>query len=189
MRQSRLAAGRFHSVAEKVSVLTSEPHTPTKARVMPTFLRRNSFSVTNASRSKQSSPTQTKQPNALSASWRCPGQHKSVVSRVCFTSARPIRFRSWLRLLRLCRLTSYPSVLFSQGMSPTSQPASVVARVECRKRLQYCGLTPLRMCGYGGPLFDPFSRIIAEHGGSIGVESQPGQGTTFTVLLPVNAKV
>jgi two-component system sensor histidine kinase AtoS len=31
-------------------------------------------------------------------------------------------------------------------------------------------------------------RIIAEHGGSIHIDSQPGQGTTFVILLPVGSK-
>jgi hypothetical protein len=39
----------------------------------------------------------TQHPNALPASERCPGQLKSVVSRVCFNSARPVRLRSSAR--------------------------------------------------------------------------------------------
>ncbi|HTP64679.1 MAG TPA: ATP-binding protein, partial [Geobacteraceae bacterium] len=31
-------------------------------------------------------------------------------------------------------------------------------------------------------------RIVREHGGSITVESSPGKGTTFTVILPVRKK-
>jgi hypothetical protein len=44
----------------------------------------------------------TEHPNGLRTSCRCPGQRKDVVSRVCFTSARPVRFRSWMRLFKLC---------------------------------------------------------------------------------------
>src|SRR2546421_4193589 len=47
----------------------------------------------------------TEHPNALPASWRCPGQHKGAVLGVCFTSARLVRFRLWMRLFQQCRLT------------------------------------------------------------------------------------
>ena len=59
---------------------------------------------------------QTEHPNALPASWHCPacvagatsarlrpGQLKDVVSRVCFTSARPVRLRSGMRPTQLCQ--------------------------------------------------------------------------------------
>ncbi len=45
----------------------------------------------------------TKHPNALPASWHCSGQLKGVDLRVCFNSARPVRFRSGMRLRQLCR--------------------------------------------------------------------------------------
>ena len=47
---------------------------------------------------------QTKHPNALPASWHCSGQHRSVVSRVYCASARPVRFRSGMRLPQLCHV-------------------------------------------------------------------------------------
>jgi hypothetical protein len=55
-------------------VIRFELDTPTKARGMPTKIkRRNSFSATNASRLKQSSPTLTEHPNTMPASECCPG--------------------------------------------------------------------------------------------------------------------
>ena len=78
---------------------SSEPYTPTKARVMPTDLNVGTASrLRTLLKSKQSSPTQTQHPNSLPASCCCPGQLRSVVLRVCFTSARPVRPRSWMRL-------------------------------------------------------------------------------------------
>jgi hypothetical protein len=43
---------------------------------------------------------QTEPPNALPASWRCPGQLKDVVWGACFIPARPDRLRSGLRPFR-----------------------------------------------------------------------------------------
>src|SRR5579859_4832254 len=43
----------------------------------------------------------TQQPSALPTSWRCSGQHRSMVLRDCFISARSVRFRSWLRRFQL----------------------------------------------------------------------------------------
>jgi hypothetical protein len=64
--------------------------------------RWDSISATNASQRRKDCLHQTKYPSALPASERCPGQHKGKVSRVYFTSARPVRFRSGMRLVQLC---------------------------------------------------------------------------------------
>lgn len=66
--------------------------------------RWDSFSPANASQSEAKlGYHHTEHPNSLPASYCFPGQHKGVVSRVCFTSARPARFRSGMRPSQLCR--------------------------------------------------------------------------------------
>ena len=65
--------------------------------------RWNSFSATNTPQRRKARLPHTEHPNSLPTSYCCPGQHKGVVSRVCFTSAGPIRLRSWMRLSQLCR--------------------------------------------------------------------------------------
>jgi hypothetical protein len=66
-------------------------HTPTIARAVPAknVWRWPSFSATNSPRRKESLPTQTQHPNALPASWHCPGQRKGVVSRGLFHLSPP----------------------------------------------------------------------------------------------------
>ena len=89
---------------DELGRLKIELDTPTIAREMPMNFRRwNSFSATNASQARESLPTQTQHPNSLPASYCCPGQRKGAVLRVCFTSARPVRFRSGMRPFQLCR--------------------------------------------------------------------------------------
>lgn len=66
--------------------------------------RWDSFSPANASQSEAKlGYHHTEHPNSLPASYCFPGQHKGVVSRVCFTSARPARFWSGMRPSQLCR--------------------------------------------------------------------------------------
>ena len=67
------------------------------------FASRTVDSVVNATQGSKVHLHQTEHPNALPASWHCPGQHKGAVWRVYFNPARPVRFRSGMRLFRLCR--------------------------------------------------------------------------------------
>jgi hypothetical protein len=84
-----------------LTLLKIELDAPTVARVMPIKIkRRDSFSVTNASQRKQARLHQTEPPNALPASWRCPGQ-PSMFSEI-FHSQHTVHFRSWRRPSRLC---------------------------------------------------------------------------------------
>jgi len=96
----------------------NDPRQPMHARCQrKTIGRWGSFSAMNASQlsTKQRSLTQTQHPNALPASWHCPGQHKGVVSRVCFTSARPDRLRSWTRLPSYVARNHSVAFISSQG--------------------------------------------------------------------------
>ena len=102
---SGLAAGAYLA-------MFGEPYTPTNTGSVPTKnelatfptgnKRRPSFSVMNATQGSKVDLHQTEHPNALPASWHCPGQHKGAVLRVSFTSTRPVRFRSGMRLSQLC---------------------------------------------------------------------------------------
>jgi hypothetical protein len=57
-----------------------ELYTPTIAREMPIKNKRwNNFSATNATQGNKARLHQTEHPNALPASWRCPGQPRQDV--------------------------------------------------------------------------------------------------------------
>ena len=71
---------------------------------------------------------QTEHPNALPASWHCSGQRKGVVSRVCFTSARPVHFRSGMRPCQLCRTQG--SLASINGNRQIEMPAAAMANIQ-----------------------------------------------------------
>ena len=67
---------------------------PTTAREMPMIFDLAPGQLLGYERSvEQSRLHLTEHPNSLPASYWCPGQHRSVVLRVSFTSARSVRFR------------------------------------------------------------------------------------------------
>jgi nitrogen-specific signal transduction histidine kinase len=89
------------------------------------------------------------------------------------------------------RLTASTEIRSVEGGPP---------RLEVRIQDTGCGISPDHM----DHLFEPFfttksagtglglpvtQRIIQEHGGSISVQSRPGQGTTFLVVLPLAVPV
>jgi hypothetical protein len=60
-----------------------ELYTPTMARGMPMKnRRRSSFSATNATQGSKDCLHQTKHPNAMPATERCPGQHKEGLGKL-----------------------------------------------------------------------------------------------------------
>src|SRR6267378_8331962 len=101
-----LDAYGYNQAGQRTNVVRTagerELDTPTKARVMPVKIKRwNGFSATNATQGSKDCLHQTEPPNALPASWRCPGQPVGVVGDP-FNSEHPVRFRSWRRPSRLC---------------------------------------------------------------------------------------
>jgi len=100
-------------------------------------------------------------------------------------------------------LNAFDAMSANGTLSVTTEIISDSAPAEPRLRIRIqdsgVGISPEHM----RRLFEPFfttkaagtglglvitRRIIQEHGGSISVESQPGQGTIFTVLLPLLSK-
>lgn len=54
----------------------------------------------------------------------CSGQHKNVVSRVCFISARPIHFQSWMRLSQGDYILSSPRLTLNAEVGHRCQFAN-----------------------------------------------------------------
>jgi hypothetical protein len=106
-----------------VALNLTELYTPTIAREMPMkikrwdrwasqachrllpqtllFASRIVDSATNATQGSKDCLHQTEHPNALPASWRCPGQPRMLFG-IFFNSQHPVRLRSWMRLPQLC---------------------------------------------------------------------------------------
>ena len=56
---------------------------------------------------------------------------------------------------------------------------------DAQQKLFDSGYTTKRAGGGSGLGLAIAQRIVSDHGGSISVDSAPGQGATFTVMLPV----
>ena len=68
--------------------------------------------------------------------------------------------------------------------SGSATPASASRRATCKNLFIPFYTTKQKGTGLGLPISQ---RIIEHHGGTIEVRSQPGEGATFTVLLPIEA--
>ena len=140
---------------------------PTIARGAPTIFRhRSSFSATNPSLAKESSPTSTEHPMPCPSRGAALSRHSYKRRRIpvnqercrrLFHPQRPNRFRSWLRPLQLCHPhfkafnAGWPSRFGSHSMSSLSY-----FRIVCETP----AIHPIRPC-HG--LFSPGRRERA-HG-------------------------